>query len=269
MRHVSEKVKILNIEIDNFYKAELLTNLKRGVVFTPNIDHLVKLQKDEEFYQIYQRADYKVCDSRILILKSRLGLLPQIKEQIAGSDLFPDFCDFHREHDNIKIFLLGGSSPESLQAATDNINRRVGREIIVGGYSPPFGFEADEAQTEDIIARIRHSGANVLAVGVGAPKQEKWIMKYKHQLPSIDLFFAIGATIEFEAGTVKRSPALLTKLGLEWAYRIYKEPLRLWKRYLVYDLPIFAMVIRQRLGIYQDPWVAEAPSVRKSIPVEA
>ena len=267
MRPLHNKIKILNIEIDNFSKLELLKNLKRGVVFTPNVDHLVKLQKDEEFYQVYQRADYKVCDSRILVLKSRMGLLPQIKEQIAGSDLFPEFCQFHRHNEDVKIFLLGGSSEASLQLAMDNTNRKAERNIVVGGYSPPFGFEFDEAETEEIIARIQHSGANVLAVGVGAPKQEKWIMKYKHRLPSIDIFFAIGATIEFEAGTVKRSPSLITKFGLEWAYRIYKEPVRLWKRYLIHDLPIFAMVFKQRFGIYHDPWIAKAPV--NNIPVEA
>ena len=268
MRPLHSKIKILNIEIDNFSKVELLSELKQGVVFTPNIDHLVRLQRDKEFYQVYQRADYRVCDSRILVLKSRMGLLPTIKEKIAGSDLFPDFCQYHKGNEDIRIFLLGGSSDKSLQSAIDNINRKAGREIVVGGYSPPFGFEYDEAETEYIVARIQHSGANVLAVGVGAPKQEKWIMKYKHRLPSIDIFFAIGATIEFEAGTVSRSPSLLTKMGLEWAYRIYKEPLRLWKRYLIHDLPIFLMVLKQRLGVYQDPWVLET-SVRNKVPVEA
>ena len=267
MGHLHDKIKVLNIEIDNFSKLELLNTLKRGVVFTPNVDHLVKLQKDEEFYQVYQRADYKVCDSRILVLKSRMGLLPQIKEQIAGSDLFPDFCQFHRDNEAIKVFLLGGSSSTSLQLAIDNTNRKAGRQIVVGGYSPPFGFEFDGSETKEIIARIQHSGANVLAVGVGAPKQEKWIMKHKPLLPTIDIFFAIGATIEFEAGTVKRSPSLITKLGLEWAYRIYKEPLRLWKRYLVHDLPIFAMVLKQRLGVYHDPWGVKAPV--NNVPVEA
>ena len=267
MRILPNKIKILNIEIDNFSKAELLKELTHGVVFTPNVDHLVRLQKDKEFYQVYQRADYKVCDSRILVLKSRMGLLPPIKEQIAGSDLFPDFCEFHRNHEHIKVFLLGGTT-ESLPLAIDKINDKADRTMVVGGYSPPFGFESDDAEVEDIIDRIRHSGANVLAVGVGAPKQEKWIMKYKHRLPAIDIFFAIGATIEFEAGTIKRSPSLITKLGLEWAYRIYKEPLRLWKRYLVHDLPIFAMVVKQRLGIYHNPWVAKTPA-RKNVPVEA
>ena len=268
MRPLHSKIKILNIEIDNFSKLELLSELKRGVVFTPNVDHLVKLQTDEEFYQVYQRADYKVCDSRILVLKSRMGLLPQIKEQIAGSDLFPDFCQYHKDNEDMRIFLLGGSSDESLQAAIENTNQKAGRAIVVGGYSPPFGFEFDETEAEYIVARIQHSGANVLAVGVGAPKQEKWIMKYKHLLPSIDIFFAIGATIEFEAGTVSRSPSLLTKMGLEWAYRIYKEPLRLWKRYLIHDLPIFLMVFKQRFGVYRNPWTLEAP-ISKNIPVEA
>lgn len=251
---LTNKVNILNIDINNFTKHELLNELNAGVVFTPNIDHLVKLQKDESFYEAYLKAEYKVCDSRILLLKSRLGLLPYIKEQIAGSDLFPDFCDFHRHNRDIKVFLVGGTTESSLQKAMENINHKCDREIIVGGYSPPFGFEQDEIENQKIIDKIKESGANVVAVGVGAPKQELWIMQNKKFLPEIKLFFAIGATIEFQAGTLKRSPKLITKLGLEWAYRIYKEPLRLWKRYLYYDLPILYYILKQKFGVYTNPW---------------
>jgi exopolysaccharide biosynthesis WecB/TagA/CpsF family protein len=93
---------------------------------------------------------------------------------------------------------------------------------------------------------IRQSPANVLVVGVGAPKQEKWIAKYRDQLPSIDIFLAVGAAIDFEAGNKPRAPELISKLGLEWLYRLSTEPRRLWKRYLLDDFPFLWLVVKQK-----------------------
>lgn len=105
--------------------------------------------------------------------------------------------------------------------------------------------------------RINRSGATVLAIGVGAPKQELWITRYKDQLPNVQTFLAIGATIDFEAGTVQRSPRWMSDVGLEWLFRILCEPKRLWKRYLVHDLPFFWLILQQRLRTYRNPWAAE------------
>lgn len=248
-------VRVLNINIHNYKFDELLQELKEGVVFTPNIDHLAKLQMDRSFFNIYGKADYCVCDSRLLILNSRLGLIPKLKEQIAGSDLLPAFCQYHKDNKDIRVFLLGGNTPHTLKNAIFNINRKANREIVVGGYSPPFGFENNPEESFKIINLINKSNATVLAVGVGAPKQEKWIMEHKSLLPEIKISMAIGATIEFEAGSIKRSPKWTTTIGMEWAYRIYREPKRLWKRYLIEDIPIFMLLIKQRLGIYKNPWI--------------
>ena len=91
-----------------------------------------------------------------------------------------------------------------------------------------------------------------LAVGVGAPKQEKWILKYKDLMPNVKIFMAIGATIDFEAGNVKRAPQWMSRYGLEWLYRLLSEPSRLWKRYLVDDLPFFWLILKQRFGWYRN-----------------
>jgi len=104
--------------------------------------------------------------------------------------------------------------------------------MVVGAYSPPFGFEADPAECRAIIERIRQSGATVVAVGLGAPKQEKWIFRYKDQLPQVSTFLAVGAAIGFEAGTLERSPQWMSQIGLEWFYRLIQEPRRLGMRYL-------------------------------------
>src|SRR5690554_5555069 len=170
---LNPKVKLLNVEMDNLTMEELLQQFQQGLLVTPNIDHLIKLQKDEEFYHCYQQAAYTVCDSRIIYLLSKLfSRREPLRAQITGSDFFPAFCDYHAaRRDKTSVFLLGGTE-ESVQLAADRINERTGRRIIVGGYSPPFGFEKDEAENDRIIDLIEKSGANVVAVGVGAPKQE-------------------------------------------------------------------------------------------------
>jgi len=244
-------VKILNISLHNLSKVELLKQLKSGVVFTPNVDHMVKLQYDREFFQTYLQADYKVCDSQILVYASRFLGTP-IKEKVSGSDLFPAFYNYHRSNSNITIFLLGGKQGIARRAAK-RINYKVGRNIVIGAHSPSFGFEKDEQECLEIIDMINQSGASVLAVGVGAPKQEKWIIKYKDRLPNIKIFLAVGATIDFEAGNVKRSPKWMSNTGFEWLYRLLVEPQRLWRRYLVEDLPFFWLVLKQKLKLYNLP----------------
>lgn len=247
------KVKILNVNIDNLSTDELLERLGRegGVVFTPNVDHLINLQRDEEFYQIYQNSDYKVCDSQVLYYASRLLGQP-IREKISGSDLFPAFYRYYKNCENTTIFLLGAGEGVGVRAQ-QKINGIVGREMVVDTYSPPFGFEKDEVECQRIIDRIKDSGATVLGVGLGSPKQEKWIVKHKHKLKNIRVFLAIGATIDFEAGEKPRSPQWMSELGIEWLYRLSCEPKRLWKRYLVDDLPFMWLVVRQWLNLYRSP----------------
>lgn len=250
-----QKVRILNIDIDNFTFSGFMENLEEGTVFTPNVDHLMKLQKDPDFYQVYQKADYVVCDSQILKATSSWVSPTPVQEQIAGSDFFPAFCQYHRNHtDKIKIFLLGGTE-ESVKKAQENINQKAGNPVIIAGYSPPFGFEHDPSENARIIEMINASGATVLAVGVGAPKQEKWIIAQRDKMHNVNIFFAIGATIDFQAGLKKRSPKWVSKIGLEWFHRLLSEPQRLFKRYLIDGLPYFYLLFKQKLGWYRDPFL--------------
>ncbi|MBR8836285.1 MAG: WecB/TagA/CpsF family glycosyltransferase [Stigonema ocellatum SAG 48.90 = DSM 106950] len=246
-------VNLLNLALHNITLVELLENLgSGGVVFTPNVDHIMKLQRNQYFYSVYQEADYKVCDSQILIYVSNFLGTP-LKEKISGSDLFPAFYTYYQHDENIKIFLLGGKE-EVVKAAQQKINFKVGRDIIIGAHSPSFGFENKEDECQEIVDLINSSGATVLAIGVGAPKQEMWIAKYRKQLKNIKTFLAIGATINFEAGNIKRSPKWMSEIGLEWLYRLVCEPKRLWKRYLFDAIPFFWLIFKQRFHLYENPW---------------
>lgn len=247
-----ETTKILNVEILSLTREELLERLDKGVLVTPNVDHLVKLQGDREFYDVYRKAEWTVCDSKILYLLSKLLRRP-LPEAIPGSSFFTSYYMYHKDDPDCRIFLLGAK--EGIAAkAMERINDKVGRRIVVGAHSPSFGFETDKRECEELVDIVNKSGANVLLVGVGAPKQEKWIMKYRDRMPGVDLFMALGATIDFEAGTLKRAPMFWQKIGMEWLYRCMKEPKRLFKRYFVDDMQFFFYFAKQLLGVYKDPF---------------
>ncbi len=253
------QVKLLNIGVHNLTMVELLDKLRfGGVVFTANVDHLIKLQKDKDFYLAYQASDYRVCDSQVLLYVSNFLGTP-LPEKLSGSDLFPAFYTYYKHDKTIKIFLLG-AAPGIARQAQRKINSKVGRDIVVASYSPTFGFEKDEEECQKAIELINRSGATVLAIGVGAPKQEIWLTKYKDQLKNVKLFFAVGATIDFEAGNIPRSPQWMSQVGLEWLYRTFCEPKRLWKRYMIDDLPFFWLIFKQRFNLYRDPWSSEKHS---------
>ena len=116
---------------------------------------------------------------------------------------------------------------------------------VVGTYSPSYGFEKKEDEIDYIISIINEAKPDILAVGLGAPKQEKFIYKYKEKL-KVPVSLAIGASIDFEAGNVKRAPKWMSDNGLEWLYRLSKEPKRMFKRYIVDDLKIFRLVFKYK-----------------------
>ncbi len=246
------KIRILNIDVLNITRQQLLENLHEGVLITPNLDHLIKLQKDKDFYDCYKKAEWVVCDSNILRLFSKLLNKPFV-EAIPGSSFFTSYYMYHKDDADCKIFLLGAKEGVAAKAM-ERINAKVGRQIVVGAYSPSFGFEKNEEECKEIVSIINKSGANVVLVGVGAPKQEKWIMKWKHLMPGVKVWMALGATIDFEAGNVKRAPKIYQKLAMEWLYRFTREPKRLFHRYFVDDMKFFWYFGKQLLGVYKDPF---------------
>lgn len=246
------KVRLLNVEIDNITQDELLSQLKKGVVITPNVDQVVKMQSDRHFYDIVRKAEWVVCDSKILYLFAKLLRTP-LPEAIPGSSFFSTFYEYHRNDEKCKIFLLGAMDGVA-QKAMEVINHKMGRQIVVGAYSPSYGFEKKQEENERIYQMINDSGANVVLVGVGCPKQEKWIDAHKLQMPNVDIWMALGATIDFEAGNIKRAPMIWRKLYLEWFYRFLQEPRRMFRRYFVDDMKFFWYIGKQLLGVYKNPF---------------
>ena len=249
------RINILNVAIDNISESDLLKKLVHGVLVTPNVDQIIKMQVDREYYDIVRKAEWVVCDSKILYFCFKLLKTPLL-ETIPGSSFFPAFYEYHRDDENCKIFLLGALDGVALKAR-DRINEKVGRQIVVGAYSPSYGFEKKQEENERIYKMINSSGANVVLVGVGCPKQEKWIDAHKNRMPGVNIWMALGATIDFEAGSVKRAPVIWQNLYLEWFYRFLQEPRRLFKRYFVDDIKFFWYFGKQLLGRYKNPFIYE------------
>lgn len=246
------KSHILNIDILSVTEVELLERIEEGVLYTPNVDHLCKLQQDIDFYDAYKKAEWVICDSKIIYLASKLLSKP-IPEAIPGSSFFSHFYHYHKNNPCCRIFLLG-SAPGVAFEAMKRINEVVGWDIVVGVQSPSFGFEKNETECREIVDVVNASGATVLVVGVGAPMQEIWIAKYRNDMPNVKLFMALGATIDFEAGVKKRAPKIWQRMCLEWLYRFIQDPKRLFKRYFVEDLKFFGLFAKQLLHCYHNPF---------------
>lgn len=239
-------VRVLDVHLHDLSRAELLARLQAGVVVTPNVDMVMRAARDADFRALLACADYRLCDSQIVLAAARFLGTP-LREKISGADLLAAFCRHHRHDPAVRVFLLG-AGPGVAEAARRRINAREGREVVVGAHGPSYGFDDDAAECAAIVARVRASGATVLAVGVGSPRQERWIMAHRAALPGVKLFMALGATLDFESGRLRRAPPWMRRAGLEWAARLWQEPRRLWRRYLVDDLPFFWELLRQRLG---------------------
>ncbi|EHK2306076.1 WecB/TagA/CpsF family glycosyltransferase [Clostridium perfringens] len=238
------RVTFLNTEVDNLTmdeaidKAEeLIIKKKPSYVVTPNVDHIVKLETDKEFQDVYKNADLILTDGMPLIWISKMRGNP-IKEKISGSDFFPKLCERAAEK-GYSLFLLGAAEGVAAKAAK-NLKEKYEGLNIVGTYSPSYGFEKKDDEIKMIIEMINETKPDILAVGLGAPKQEKFLYKYKNEL-NVPISLAIGASIDFEAGNINRAPRWMQNCGLEWFYRLCKEPKRMFKRYIVDDLKILSI----------------------------
>ena len=244
------RAPLLNVWVDDLSMKQLMERLDEGIVFTLNPDHLYHLQRNPDFYDAYRQADFITSDSKYVYWG--LGAIGRgIQEKVSGSDIVPTFCEYHRNDPDTRIFLLG-AGPGIAQRALERINQRIGRPIVVGAHGPSMKFVNDAAEIEAVIAMINASGANTLIVGLGAPKQEIWIARYRSAMPSVRIFMGVGATIDYEADAVRRAPKWMTRNGLEWVYRITTEPRRYWRRYFR-DLDYFGRLVLDGLGLYRPP----------------
>ena len=251
-RATEPRVPLLNAFVHDVSMDEIVQEFDHGVMLTLHVDMMIKLQSDRAFYDLLPRFDLITCDSQIMYFALKFLGTP-VQERVSGSDYFPKFYMHHKDNPDMSVFMLGGK-PGVAERAADRINAKTGRTFVVGTYAPSFDFEEKPEEIEHMIDMINRSGARALLVGLGGGRQEKFIFKYRDHLPKVRLFLPLGGTIDYEAETLRRPPPWVTNMGLEWFYRLVKEPRQRWRRYVIEDPPFLWWVLKQKLGLYRDPF---------------
>lgn len=246
------RIKILNAYVDDVRMEDVVENFREGTLLTLHVDMIMKLQQDREFYEILDQFDLITCDSQIMYLATRFLGTP-VTERVSGSDYFPMYYMRYKDDPSVTIFLLGGK-PGIAELAARKVNAKVGRKMIVGVDSPPFDFAQKPGEIDRMIDVVNASGATVCLVGLGGGTQEKFIVRYRERMPNIRLWLPLGGTIDYESGTFPRPPKWITDWGMEWLYRLVREPRARFHRYVVHEPPFLWEVLKQKLGIYRNPF---------------
>jgi N-acetylglucosaminyldiphosphoundecaprenol N-acetyl-beta-D-mannosaminyltransferase len=238
-----DKLSIMGVRINNISMNEVLKlaeqkikNDEKYIIYTPNTEIIMMCQKDEEFLNIMNKSDINVPDGVGLIYAGKIKKFP-LKEKVAGYDLSINLLKMADEK-GLKLYAVGGR-PGVAEAAMQNVQKKYPGIKIVGahhGYFKgthlgEFGHEEEIAVIEDINRHKPH----ILFVGFGAKKQEQWI-EYNKDLINANIIIGNGGTLDGLAGIVKRAPDIFINLGLEWLYRLIKEPKRITRQIV---LPVF------------------------------
>jgi N-acetylglucosaminyldiphosphoundecaprenol N-acetyl-beta-D-mannosaminyltransferase len=264
-------IAILGVPFDNVSTAETIAAIDRMVasrqphyLVTANVDFLVQAQEDVELRRILFDAHLVLCDGTPLVWASRLLGNPLL-ERVAGADLVPLLLRVAAEK-GYRIFFLGATE-ESCTQAVNRLQKLHPKLIIADHYSPPFN-KLLEMDHDEIKRRILAAKPDLLFVSFGCPKQEKWIAMHYRSL-GVPVSAGVGATIDFLAGTVKRAPVWMQRVGMEWIYRLAQEPRRLFKRYFK-DLWVFGWKILGQLWQLQLRQIASTnrTSSRTTSPAE-
>ncbi len=189
---------------------------------------------EKDYGEVLRKMDIICPDGMPIVWKLNRHLPQDAKSaaRVSGPDLMGAMLQRSCHQQELRHFLLGGDE-ETLKKLTANLSDKYPGFNLCGVFSPPFRVWTDE-DLADMRRAIKDSGANVIWVGLGCPKQERWMAQQKELLPP-GVYVGVGAAFAFHAGTVKRAPLWMQKHGLEWFYRLCKEPGRLFKRYLKHN----------------------------------
>jgi len=204
-----------------------------GWVVTPNLDILRKCSLSRELTDLVNQADLRVADGMPLIWAGKLKGRP-FPERVAGSSMIRTLCAEASGHGR-SAFFLGGDAGTAAKAAEILAADHPGLRIAGTSY-PEFGFDRDPERMTQIADELRRSRADIVFVALGFPKQERVIRSLRHALPNA-WWLGVGISFSFVAEEVHRAPVWIQRLGLEWVHRLAQEPGRLFRRYVLEDVP--------------------------------
>jgi N-acetylglucosaminyldiphosphoundecaprenol N-acetyl-beta-D-mannosaminyltransferase len=223
--------------VDDLVKAK-----NGGTVFTPNVDHVVLFEEDPAFRRAYEATTLSLADGMPVVWAARLLGTP-VPEKVSGSDLVIPLAKRAAVR-GWRVFLLGASDNAAIAAKVE-IERIAPGVNIVGRLSPMIDLKQPATARASIVDTVKAASPDIVFFAFGTPKQEIFIDEVRDALKPAVLL-GVGASFDFIAGLVPRAPRWMAQNGLEWLYRLTKEPKRLWRRYLVRD-PKFAVIFARSL----------------------
>jgi N-acetylglucosaminyldiphosphoundecaprenol N-acetyl-beta-D-mannosaminyltransferase len=213
----------------------------RAYVTAAAVNLVMSAQEDAATREAVLGATLAVPDGQPLVWALR-ALGHAHATRVYGPDLMAAFCA-RASRSGTPMYLYGGRSVEALALLERRLSERFPGLVIAGGFSPPFR-ELDAEENARALAAIDDSGASVVWVGTGQPKQELWMLRARPHLRA-PLLVGVGAAFDFHAGLVSQAPRWMQRAGLEWSYRLSREPRRLWRRYARYNPMFIAGFARQ------------------------
>lgn len=212
-----------------------------GYILTPNVDHVFDFQRNAEFRDAYQNGFLVLADSTPILWAAK-ALGTPIAQKISGSDLVYWLTEYAARK-GYSIFFFGAAEGIAAEAA-EVLQKRYPGFKIAGAYSPPVGFEKDPEANAEAIRIIREAAPDICYVALGAPKQDIWSYRH-HRDTGVPVHIGVGGSLDFVVGKTKRAPVWMQKAGLEWTWRLAQEPRRLWRRYLVNDMQVIPLFLKE------------------------
>jgi N-acetylglucosaminyldiphosphoundecaprenol N-acetyl-beta-D-mannosaminyltransferase len=214
---------------------------RRGYICVAAVHTVMACQEDGELHAAVRGADFTVPDGQPLVWALN-ALGHRLSDRVYGPELMERACA-RAASNGLRFYLYGGRNHGALAELARRLRLRHPGLKIVGGHCPPFRPLTDDEEVA-IADEINRSGADVVWVGIGVPKQEKWMARMRDRLDT-SVLVGVGAAFDFHAGLVPQAPDALQRLGLEWAFRLVQEPRRLWRRYLRYNPRFVLGFVRQ------------------------
>jgi N-acetylglucosaminyldiphosphoundecaprenol N-acetyl-beta-D-mannosaminyltransferase len=256
---MNKRVSVLGTPIDNLNMQETLDRISRAIHDCKHLHHtvvnagkIVSMQKDPQLRESVVNADIINADGQGVVWASRLLGRP-LKERVAGIDLMEQLVEVaYRDH--YKVFFLGAKE-DIVKSVVDHYSKIYSPEIIAG-YRNGYFKKEDE---RDIARQIADSGANILFVAISSPTKENFLFQNREILQKVNFIMGVGGSFDVVSGLVKRAPDWMQKAGLEWLYRVYQEPKRMFRRYLVGNTKFILLVLKYKFKGRPAP--APAPKV--------
>lgn len=235
-------VPICGLSLKEFLNIAIKSILdRRKTLFTTiNTYSIILAQKNKEYLNHFKTADFVLPDGIGIVWAIR-SLGKECKERVSG----PEFTNVLLERANkhrFSVYFLG-STEENLKKIINNINRKYPSVLIAGSYAPPF-VAIDQMDHKGIVARINNCAADILLVGMTAPKQELFLSRNYQEL-NVPFMIGVGAVFDYLADVKKQCPAIIGRLGLEWLYRLFTSPGHVWIREITIPIFIYHFLTKQ------------------------